>query len=211
MKLSALLLALFGSAAAAADPAVIAADAQLNQLIQQGAVDAAAAYYAPEFILTTGSGAPKDRARMLLEIGSPSLRLSRNVTEQVQVRVLGDTAVLTGVLHQIGAWQGQAFDVRLQVTDTWVRQGGRWLLLAGHAQPGEVMNAPPRLITLRPPQAEDRLAWERLARGYKAFYKTELPPASYEAAWQRLLDGSPAQGLLLQLNGAVVGLAHYLF
>lgn len=122
---------LLGSAQA--DPAVAEADAQLNRLIMAGDSQAAAPFYAPDFVLTASNGSQKDRARMLLEIGTPALHFQRNHTEQVQVRVLGDTAVLTGVLHQIGSWQGKSFDYRFNVTDTWVRQGGRWVLLAGHA------------------------------------------------------------------------------
>lgn len=125
-----LLLAL-GSAQA--DPAVAEADAELNRLIMTGDAQAIAPYYAENFVLTASNGSQKDRTRMLAEVGSPALRFSRNLTEQVQVRVLGDTAVLTGVLHQIGSWQGHPFDFRFRVTDTWVRQGGRWVLLAGHA------------------------------------------------------------------------------
>jgi hypothetical protein len=44
-----------------------------------------------------------------------------------------DTAVLTGILHQRGTYDGKPFDVRLRVTDTWVRVGGEWKILAGHA------------------------------------------------------------------------------
>ena len=119
--------------AAQADPAVAEADAQLNRLIMAGDAQAIAPYYAADFVLTASNGSRKDRTRMLMEVGSPALRFSRNQTDQVQVRVLGDTAVLTGVLHQIGSWQGKPFDYRFLVTDTWVRQGARWVLLAGHA------------------------------------------------------------------------------
>lgn len=116
-----------------ADPAVAEADAQLNRLIMAGDAQAIEPFYATEFVLTASDGSRKDRARMLSEVASPALHFSRNQTEQVQVRVLGNTAVLTGVLHQTGSWQGKPFDYRFLVTDTWVRQGDRWVLLAGHA------------------------------------------------------------------------------
>jgi GNAT superfamily N-acetyltransferase len=59
--------------------------------------------------------------------------------------------------------------------------------------------------------AEDRRAWELLARGYKAFYQTEIPPSEYEAAWNRLQQGGEVQGLGAKINGELVGIAHYLF
>lgn len=65
----------------------------------------------------------------------------------------------------------------------------------------------------------DRAAWEPLARGYKAFYETEVDDAGYTAAWQRLMAGAPmlALGAWLPAGGAVgdaprlVGIAHALF
>jgi GNAT superfamily N-acetyltransferase len=64
---------------------------------------------------------------------------------------------------------------------------------------------------IRAPRASDRAGWERLARGYKAFYETELADADYELAWRRLLAGDVVHGLVLQQGGQLIGLTHYLF
>jgi GNAT superfamily N-acetyltransferase len=53
--------------------------------------------------------------------------------------------------------------------------------------------------------------WQVLARGYKAFYQAETADAEYERAWQRLITGDGVQGLGAQLDGRLVGIAHYLF
>ena len=66
-------------------------------------------------------------------------------------------------------------------------------------------------LLLRSLQAQDRADWERLARGYKAFYGVELAEAAYETAWQRLLRGGPAQALVLADGERLLGLTHYLF
>jgi len=57
----------------------------------------------------------------------------------------------------------------------------------------------------------DRAAWERLARGYKAFYETELADGEYEESWRRLRAGECVHGLAAWLDGRIVGIAHYLF
>lgn len=57
----------------------------------------------------------------------------------------------------------------------------------------------------------DRASWERLARGYKAFYKTEASPEQYEATWQRLMRGDRIFGIGAHLDGQLVGITHYLF
>ena len=67
------------------------------------------------------------------------------------------------------------------------------------------------MIEVGPLAASDRAAWEVLARGYKAFYRTPTTDAEYEAAWQRLLARDGVHGLAARLDGRVVGIAHYLF
>lgn len=69
------------------------------------------------------------------------------------------------------------------------------------------MNPRLKIVSL---QAQHRAAWESLARGYKAFYKTPTTDAEYERAWQRLLAREGVMGLLALMDGQVVGLAHYL-
>jgi ketosteroid isomerase-like protein len=112
---------------------VVQADAQLNELIRNNEAAKAASFYAEDFVLTTSSGKSKIKSDMLGEIGSPDLKLEVNETENVKVRVLNSTAVLTGKLHQKGSYRGQAFDLFLLVTDTWVKTETGWKLLSGHA------------------------------------------------------------------------------
>jgi GNAT superfamily N-acetyltransferase len=66
-------------------------------------------------------------------------------------------------------------------------------------------------LIVAPLSDEDRPDWEVLARGYKAFYKTEASPAEYETAWKRLLRAEDVFGLGAKLDGRLVGITHYLF
>lgn len=109
------------------------ADIELNQLILKKDVKQAAHFYADDFILTTSSCKTKYKQTILDEIGSKDLTLEINETTNVEVRMLGSTAVLTGTLHQKGSYNGKAFDVWLLVTDTWVETAGGWKILSGHA------------------------------------------------------------------------------
>lgn len=117
----------------AAETQVVQADVQLNEAIKQNEAAKAAAFYADDFVLTTSAGKQKLKSDLLGEIGSPDLKLEINETENVKVRVLSSTAVLTGRLHQKGVYKGQAFDVFVLVTDTWVKTATGWKLFAGHA------------------------------------------------------------------------------
>ncbi len=67
------------------------------------------------------------------------------------------------------------------------------------------------MMEIGPLSPDDRAAWEVLARGYKAFYRSPLPDEAYEAAWQRLAAGTELFGLGARLDGTLIGIAHYLF
>ena len=60
-------------------------------------------------------------------------------------------------------------------------------------------------------QPADRSEWERLARGYKDFYEDPVPDAVYDEVWARLMDDGPVRGLGCRSDGALVGIAHFLF
>ena len=67
-------------------------------------------------------------------------------------------------------------------------------------------------LLLRQPVETDRAHWNELWNGYLRFYRAKLAPAVTETTWTRLLD--PAEqphGLVAEIDGKLVGLAHYLF
>lgn len=69
-----------------------------------------------------------------------------------------------------------------------------------------------RSVTVRPPRASDRPAWDELWRGYLRFYRSRLEPEVTELTWTRLLDPTvQPHGLVAELDGRLAGLAHYLF
>jgi ketosteroid isomerase-like protein len=138
MKLIALLSFIFSLSITVAqaqdfETQIVQTDAQLNDLIKKNEATKAEPFYAEDFVLTTSAGKLKTKIDMLNEIGFPDLKLEVNETENVKVRVLNSTAVLTGKLHQKGNYKGQRFDHFLLVTDTWVKTDTGWKLLSGHA------------------------------------------------------------------------------
>ncbi len=86
-----------------------------------------------DFLLITSAARIRTKDDILKEIVSPELTMEINRSTDVTVRVYGDTAVLTGSLHQKGMQKGQPFDARMRYTDTWVRVDGAWRQLSGHA------------------------------------------------------------------------------
>lgn len=71
-------------------------------------------------------------------------------------------------------------------------------------------------VNVRNLQTSDRGEWQELWASYNAFYgregETALPQSVVDMAWQRLLDrAEPMQGLVVDMDGSLVGLAHIIF
>ena len=71
-------------------------------------------------------------------------------------------------------------------------------------------------LAIRPVTAADHAAWRPLWDGYNAFYGrsggTALPEAITRTTWARFLDpAEPVHALVAERDGALLGLAHYLF
>jgi len=67
------------------------------------------------------------------------------------------------------------------------------------------------MVEIAPLRPADRAEWDKLARGYKAFYRTELADARYEETWRALIAGEQVHGLAARIDRRIVGIAHYLF
>lgn len=66
------------------------------------------------------------------------------------------------------------------------------------------------MIAIGPLQPADRAAWERLFRGYIAFYKRDLPQTMYDRAWREFQTGTRMQALGARIDGRLAGLVHFL-
>nr|WP_295782297.1 GNAT family N-acetyltransferase [Rhodoferax sp.] len=66
-------------------------------------------------------------------------------------------------------------------------------------------------ITVDALQPSDYAAWRRLGEGYNTFYERELPQATYERTWQRLMHGDGIHGFAARVDGQLLGITHYLF
>ena len=68
-------------------------------------------------------------------------------------------------------------------------------------------------ITVRDLRASDEAVWRGMWRDYLAFYETTRPEAIYAETFRRLLGDDPRdfKGLIAEVDGRPLGLAHYVF
>ena len=88
--------------------------------------------YASDFIGIGPSGRVRTKPQVLSDFTSGDLRFQSITTDDVQVRVYGNTAVETGRSTMIGQDKGKAVPRENRFTRVWVKQRGRWRLVANH-------------------------------------------------------------------------------
>jgi ketosteroid isomerase-like protein len=112
--------------------AVLQAESDLATAYLKSDADGIAQGVMEDYTLTNSMGKVTTRADDIAEAkkNDPKYEIFENY--DMKVRVHGDTAVVTGKTHTKGVSGEKPFDFQFQFTDTFVKDGGRWRLLAGH-------------------------------------------------------------------------------
>jgi ketosteroid isomerase-like protein len=72
---------------------------------------------------------------VISDFTSGDLKFQSITTDEVQVRVYENTAVETGLSTMVGQDKGKAVPRDTRFTRVWVKQQGRWQLVANHYSP----------------------------------------------------------------------------
>jgi uncharacterized protein (TIGR02246 family) len=91
--------------------------------------------YADDFIGIGPSGTVRTKPQVISDFTSGDLKFQSITTDDVQVRVYGNTAVETGRSTMIGQDKGKAVPRDNRFTRVWIKQVGRWRLVANHYSP----------------------------------------------------------------------------
>jgi ketosteroid isomerase-like protein len=88
--------------------------------------------YADDFIGVGPSGTVRTKPQVLSDFTSGTLKFQSITTQDVQVRIYENTAVETGLSIMIGQDKGKTVPRDTRFTRVWVKQHGRWRLVANH-------------------------------------------------------------------------------
>jgi ketosteroid isomerase-like protein len=97
--------------------------------------------YADDFIGIGPSGTVRTKPQVLADFTSHDLKFQSITTDDVRIRVYGNTVVETGRSTMVGQDKGKVVPRDNRFTRVWVRRQGRWRLVANHystliVQPG---------------------------------------------------------------------------
>jgi ketosteroid isomerase-like protein len=102
-------------------------EAQVNR--DSAALDA---LVSSRFVNTEWDGEVSDKQRFLADIKDPRYKPSLATIQDVKMNFFGNTAVITGIYHTQGSYQGKPYDHVGRFTDTWIFDTGQWQCVASH-------------------------------------------------------------------------------
>ena len=88
--------------------------------------------YADDFIGVGPSGTVRTKPQVISDFTSGDLKFQSITTDEVQVRIYENTAVETGLSTMVGQDKGKTVPRDTRFTRVWVKQQGRWRLVANH-------------------------------------------------------------------------------
>src|SRR5687768_13232122 len=106
------------------------ANKEYDTALVRGDADALNRLYADEFVYTTFDGSVRDKQQQLAFTRYGDLRLDSGESDDVNIRIYGNTAVMTGRFTARGKFKGKELNIRERYTAVWVRKKGRWQLVA---------------------------------------------------------------------------------
>jgi uncharacterized protein (TIGR02246 family) len=112
---------------------------QLDHERIQAQIDADAAalerIYAADFIGVGPSGAVRTKPQVISDFKSGELKFQSITTDEVQVRIYGNTAIETGRSTMNGQDRGKAVPRDNRFTKVWVKRQRQWRLVLNHYSP----------------------------------------------------------------------------
>jgi len=134
VKRISILLILLASVCARADDQsrIIALENSWNQAELRNDAHAVDLLLADDFVMTVADGYTMNKAAMLASVRDKSYRPEVLQSENMEVHMYGNTAIVTGAYLEKGKDKGKTFERRGRFTDTWVSLGGAWRCVASH-------------------------------------------------------------------------------
>jgi ketosteroid isomerase-like protein len=106
---------------------------QRGQAILNADMPTLYALYAEEFFYNLARGDSLTRSEYLPMYASGELKVNKAVGEGRNIRVYGDAAVVSGIVHVNATIKGENRDLHLRYLNVWVKRGDGWVLVARQA------------------------------------------------------------------------------
>ena len=130
LALATLLNVAFAQASREAEHELMKLNAKYDEAIMHGDTAALDRIFADEFIYTNPKCEVLGKKEQIAELTSGAGKLEEARSEDVRIRIYGETAVMTGRFTAKARSAGKTEMIDERYTAVWVRQDGRWQLVA---------------------------------------------------------------------------------
>ena len=124
------------TAAATASPedekAILQFEQNWCEAFRSGNAEAIASIEDEAYTLTNSRAELSTRADDIVEAKAHTIQYSKFYNHEQNVRLYGDTAIVTGITSLEGTSGDKPFKLDVRFTDTLVRRNGEWKAVAGH-------------------------------------------------------------------------------
>lgn len=103
-----------------------------TEAYKQRNIDILSSLLADEFVITVEDGSTYSKAGYISHSADASVHVQVAELSDLKVRMHGDTAIVTGVYHEVGEQNGKRYDYHDRLTDIWMKTGGKWQVVASH-------------------------------------------------------------------------------
>jgi ketosteroid isomerase-like protein len=117
-------------ASSQAERELLQANEQYDRAIMGADVAALERIFADEFIYTNPKAEVLDKKQQIAALSSADFKLTEAASDDVRIRVYGNTAVMTGRFTAKTESGGKSEMIEERYTAVWVRRDGRWELVA---------------------------------------------------------------------------------
>jgi ketosteroid isomerase-like protein len=137
LVLASLVVWAFDSAAGQNKPAsasskLLALENKWNAAYKRGDVATMDTLLAEDFIITVEDGSTFSKSGYIAENARPTLHVEISEMSGLNVRMHGNTAVVTGAYHEKGVSKGKPYEYHDRFTDVWMNINGKWQVIASH-------------------------------------------------------------------------------
>jgi len=101
-----------------------------NRALEEKNAKALDMVLANTFVSVDTDGSVSSKREFLASIESPDYQPSQAVTEESNVKVYGNAAVVVGIFREKGKEKGKLYVHRERFVDTWIKSNGKWQCVA---------------------------------------------------------------------------------
>ena len=116
----------------AAEQEIMRIEQEMLAAVLKGDTGPSERYLAKDFVFTGPDGGVSGKAQLIEDLKSGNLKLQSGSLDDSKVQVYGDTAIVTYASNDKGTYKGKDISGKTRWTDVFVKQQGRWMIVASH-------------------------------------------------------------------------------